>query len=278
MLEQRNLRIRPATDDKILTSWNALMVSAYVNAYKAVGKEHYLEGALRTARFIEINMFKDNGLLYRVYKDGKVTTEAFLDDYALLADAYISLYEVTFDLHWLHLGQLLTTFVWNHFGDGQNHLFFYTSDQAEHLIARKHEISDNVIPASNSVLAHALYKLGILLENSSYSQMAEKMIFKVRNNISGQGVYASNWAMLLGNLVYAPTEVAILGEHALTVNLEMQKRYLPGVLFAGGNYENLPLLKQRLISNKTAVYVCQNKTCNRPVFSANDALALIKQL
>jgi uncharacterized protein YyaL (SSP411 family) len=276
LLEQRNHRIRPDTDDKILTSWNALMLSGYVNAFKALGREHYLDGALRTARFLETNMIRENGHLYRVYKDGKVSTEGFLDDYALLADAFISLYEVTFDLHWLQLGQLLTAYAWNHFSDTGNNLFFYTSDQSGHLIARKHELSDNVIPSSNSVFANVLFKLGTLLENSLYSQTAGKMIFRMRSEIVAQGAYYSNWALLLGRLVYPEYEVAILGENALPVSLEMQKSYLPNALFAGGTSENLPLLQHRLIGNKTVIYVCQNKTCNHPVYSASDALALMK--
>ena len=275
LLDKRNQRIRPATDDKILTSWNALMLSAYTTAFKAFGEEQYLKGAIRTARFLEENMIKENGLLFRVYKDGKVSTEAFLDDYALLADAYINLYEVTFDLHWLNLSQLLTEHTWNHFADNENHLFFYTSDQAENLIARKHEISDNVIPASNSVLAHVLYKLGLMFENSEYSQMAEKMTFKIRNEITVQGAYYANWAMLLGKLTHPTYEVAILGENFLSVSHEMQKKYLPVSIFAGGINENLPILKQRLISNKTVIYVCQNKSCNLPVYSANEALEMM---
>ena len=276
LLNQRNSRTRPATDDKILTSWNALMISGYVNAYKAIGNEKHLNGAINTAYFLETNMIKEDGLLYRVYKDGKVSTEAFLDDYALLADAYISLYEVTFNLHWLQLSQLLTAYVWNHFMDAENQLFFYTSDLAENLIARKHEISDNVIPASNSVMAHVLYKLGILLENSDYSKMAAKMLFKIRNEIAQQGAYYANWAMLLGKMVYPTYEVAILGENAASIKIEMQKNYLPNTVFAGGTSEKLPLLQNRLIDNKTAIYVCHNNVCNSPVYLAKDALEFIK--
>ena len=276
LLKLRNLRIRPATDDKILTSWNAMMISGYVDAFKALGNKNYLEGALRTARFIEVNMLKENGLLYRVYNDGKVTTEAFLDDYALLADAYISLYEVTFDIHWLQLSQLLVAHVWNHFSDAANKLFFYTSSQSENLIARKQEISDNVIPASNSVLAHVLYKLGILLEKDDYVQTARKMVSKIRDQFTRQGVYFANWAMLLGKLIYPTFEVAILGENATQLNHEMQKTYLPSTIFAGGTIENLPLLQDRLIDNKTVIYVCQNKVCNLPVYSVDDAIKLIK--
>jgi hypothetical protein len=276
LLDQRNLRIRPTTDEKILTSWNAMMLSGYVNAYKAFGNERYLEGAIRTACFLETYMIRDDGLLFRVFKDTKVTIGAFLDDYALLAEAYISLYEVTFDLHWLSLSQLLTGYVLNHFIDTKRQLFYYTSDQAENLIARKHETSDNVIPASNSVFAHVLYKLGLLTDQSEYCRMAELMLLPFRDEIVRHGAYYANWAMLLGKMTSSIKEVAILGEDALAIALEIQKSYLPTTLLAGGTMENLPLLRNRLIDNQTAIYICEDKVCNLPVYSAKEALSLIR--
>ena len=276
LLENRNLRIRPGTDDKILTSWNALMLSGYVNAFKALGKAEYLEGALNTAHFLEKNMIADDGLLFRVFKDGKVSISGFLDDYALLAEALISLYEVTFDVHWLNLSQLLTAQMWNHFRDTEHNLFFYTSDLSEPLIARKHETSDNVIPGSNSILAHLLYKLGILTENREYSNMAMQMSLNFRNEIIQHGPYYANWAMLLGKLTYPSYEIAILGEKAPEQAGEIQLHYLPTSLFAGGLTENLPVLENRLINNQTVIYVCEEKVCNIPVYSAEHALTLLK--
>ena len=276
LLENRNLRIRPGTDDKILTSWNALMLSGYVNAFKALGKAEYLEGALNTAHFLEKNMIADDGLLFRVFKDGKVSISGFLDDYALLAEALISLYEVTFDIHWLNLSQLLTAQMWNHFRDTEHNLFFYTSDLSEPLIARKHETSDNVIPGSNSILAHLLYKLGILTENREYSNMAMQMSLNFRNEIIQHGPYYANWAMLLGKLTYPSYEIAILGEKAPEQAGEIQRHYLPTSLFAGGLTENLPVLENRLINNQTVIYVCEEKVCNIPVYSAEHALTLLK--
>ena len=277
LLKHRNSRIRPTTDDKILTSWNALMISAYVNAYKALGKESYLQGAIRTAQFVELNMLNENGLLYRVFKEGKVSIDAFLDDYALLAEACIGLYEITFDLHWLTRSQQLISYVMTHFDNSENNLFYYTSDQAENLIARKQDISDNVIPSSNSILANVFYKLGVLFENSDYTQTAEKMLLNVRNEIKQYGSYFANWAVLLGKFTHPVFELAILGEDALTFALEMQKNHLPTVIFAGGNEENLPLFKQRLIAGKTLIYVCKNKVCNLPVESVEEALLLLKK-
>ena len=275
LLEERNLRIRPATDDKILTCWNALMLSGYLNAFKALGKADYLEQALKTARFLEKYMISEDGLLYRVFKDGKVSIEGFLDDYTLLAEAFVTLYEVTFDIHWLNLSQHLTAQIWNHFQDAEHNLFFYTSDLSEPLIARKHETSDNVIPASNSVLAHLLSELGIITGNTEYTDMAVRMAQNFRTEIIQHGPYYANWAMLVGKLTHPDFEIAILGENALAVSHEIQSHYLPTATFAGGLTENLPVLMNRLIEKQTVIYVCQEKVCNLPVSIVDEVLALI---
>lgn len=275
LLKSRNLRVRPATDDKILTSWNALMITGYVNAYKALSESSYLAEAMKTARFLEAKMLNSEGILYRVYKDEKVTVEAFLDDYTLFAEACLNLYEVTFDLHWLSLSEQLIQQVWDHFRDSNNQLFYYTSDQSEELIARKHETSDNVIPASNSVAAHVLHRLGTLTEQIEYTQMALQMGLNLKNEILNHGAYYANWAMLLGQLTYPNIEVAILGQESLSIAQELQRNYLPNVHFAGGQSENLPILMHRLVKDSTLVYVCKDNVCNLPVSSVDKALALL---
>jgi len=276
LLDRRNLRIRPATDDKILTSWNALMLTGYVDAFKAFGKDSYREGALNTARFLEKYMVTAEGMTYRVFRDGKVSIGGFLDDYAMLAEALINLYEVTFDIHWLSLSRRITSYVWDHFRDEEHNLFFYTSDQSEQLIARKHETSDNVISSSNSVMAHVLYKLGQLTSNPEYAQMAVKMTQNFRNEIIRHGAYYANWGMLAGKLTYPAYEVAILGDKSVELGHQMQKSYLPTSIFAGGISENLPVLENRLVSDHTIIYVCQDKVCSLHVFTTGEALELIK--
>ncbi len=276
LLEHRNQRIRPATDDKILTSWNALMITGYVNAYKALGEPFYLIEALKTAQFLAERMVASSGILYRVFKDEKVTVEAFLDDYALFAEASLNLYEVTFDLKWLSLSEQLVTQIWDHFIDPPNHLFYYTSDQSEELIARKHETSDNVIPASNSVAAHVLNRLGTLTEQQQYIHMASQMGLNLKSEILNHGAYYANWAMLLGRLTYPKVEVAILGQESLSLAHELQHNYLPTACFAGGQQEDLPLLKHRLVQERTVVYVCKDQVCSLPVSSADMALGLLR--
>lgn len=271
LLLKRNKRIRPTTDDKILTAWNALMLTGYVDAYKASGNPAYRSTALRLAAFLEEKMLYE-GKLFRNYKDGKATVDAFLDDYALLANAYIHLYEVTFDFHWLQLSRQLTDYTLKHFTSPNSEMVFYTSDLSDNLIARKIDYADNVIPASNSVFAHVLHKLGILFENNAYTERAESMLQRLGEQVIPGGTYFANWALLAGKLLYPSCEVVVTGEDAANVAINIQKHYLPDVVIAGGNIENLPLLKDRISSMQTNIYVCRNKLCNLPVHTVEEAL------
>ncbi len=124
LLKERNKRIRPTRDDKILTSWNALMMQGYVDAYFATGNNEYLETALKNAAFLDKNMIGDGSRLWRNFMNGKASIDAFLDDYALLARAYIRLYEATFDIHWLQQARSITEYAITHFRDEQSGLFF----------------------------------------------------------------------------------------------------------------------------------------------------------
>lgn len=276
LLQKRTQRIRPSTDDKILTSWNALMMKGYINAYLALGDKAYLEPAIENARFLEKNMLKADGSLWRNYRDDKVGISAFLDDYALLADAYLQLYQATFDIHWLQLSQKLTDYAIAHFRNENSRMFYYTSDQSESLIARKMEITDNVIPASNSVMAKVLYKLGIYYPDSTYTSMAKTMLDHVQPKISQGGPYYANWVSLLGVIVYKPFEVAIMGEKAVSNNITFQKEYLPTSIFMGGETENLPLLDNKLVDGKTRIYVCKNRVCKLPADEVKKALKQIE--
>jgi len=278
LFEYRSKRIRPTTDDKILCSWNALMISAYVNAFKATANSHYLDGALQTSRFMERELLKSDGSLYRVFKDGKASIDAFLDDYALLAEAFTELYQVTFDIHWLQLAEQLTEYVLTHFSNEKQDMFYYTSDKAEGLVARKYEYSDNVIPASNSVFAHVLYRLGLLLEKTEYLTIAQKMLQQVLGDTIEHGAYYANWAQLLGRFVFSDIEIAVNGCNAVEKARELQRLYLPTTVVAGGILENLPLLKNRLVDGKTLIYICENKSCNLPTEDIDQAIELLNTL
>lgn len=270
----RSKRVRPATDTKIITSWNALMLTAYITAFKAFGNDSYLENALQLAGFIRSGLVKD-GILYRIFMDGQTSTEAFLDDYAYLAEALLSLYEVTFDIRHLQTAEHLVDFMLCHFSDEEQNLFYYASDLSENLIARKYDYTDNVMPASNSVAANMLLTLGRLTDNRNYQKRAEQMLRTIGTQYMQGGAYFANWAMLAGRLTYPSMEVVVTGNETLVTSRRIQQNYLPLVVFAGGNKENLPLLQGRTGNGKTSVYVCRNYTCNLPVHTAEEALQLI---
>jgi len=272
LFEFRSKRERPSTDNKILTSWNALMLKACVDAYTALGDEKFLVAAMKNAEFLEDNMMEENGFLYRNYMNNKASIPAFLDDYAALSDAFLNLYSITFNKKWLDYSKLLADYIIEHFSSDETAMFYYTSDDSENLIARTYEITDNVIPASNSILANVLFKLWHYLDNENYISSTEKMLYQVKDKISGSVPWYANWAMLAGMISYDPFEVAIMGDNYAEINKEMQKHYLPTCIFLGGNKENLPLLKNRLSKGKTMIYVCRNKTCKLPVQLVSEAM------
>lgn len=275
LFEERETRIRPSTDNKILTSWNSLMMKGYVDAYLALGDRDYLEVALKNAHFIETNMIREDGSLLRNYKDGKANINAFLDDYAHLAEAYIHLYQATFDVHWLNLAKKLTDYAIEHFMNEKQNMFYYTSDLSENLIARKMEIADNVIPSSNSVMANVLLKLGEYFYHKPYTTISRTMLNQVSNDSQQNGPYYSNWAILMGYVAYELYEVAITGDNAYGKNLQMQQNYLPTTMFMGGTEENLPLLENKVVEGETTIFVCQQKSCKIPVTEVEKALLMI---
>jgi len=276
LMAERKKRIRPSTDDKILCSWNALMITAYLDAYTAFGEEKYRKKALEAISFLEKKMLKKDNSLWRNYKDEKADIDAFLDDYALLANAYIKFYEVDLEKKWLDKALDLAEYSVDNFRDEKSGMFYYTSEESEQLIARKMELSDNVIPASNSVMAEVLYKLGHYYEKEDFLQYSRSMLGQMQDKIEQGGPYYANWAMLMGTMAYKPFEIAIMGEEAVEKNMQLQKHYQPISLFMGGKKEDLPLLEMKLVENNTYIYVCRNKTCELPVQESAKAIEQIK--
>ncbi len=278
MLDAREKRVRPGLDDKILTSWNALMISGYIEAYKALGDQEYLKTATKAAHFLLSRQMTGEFRLYRNYKDGKSAINGFLDDYALTIQALLALYEVTFDKQWLATGNRLAAYAIEHFYNEDNGMFNYTSDIDPPLVARKMELSDNVIPASNSAMARALHRLGEFYYNGSFVEMSIQMMKNMAPTIlSGkQPGFYSNWLQLMFDLVYPPYEVAIVGQDCKVLAKQMQEHYTSNAAFLGAEGESdLPLLKNKFVEGKTMIYVCQDKVCKLPVTEIQAALDLM---
>jgi len=276
LLSLRNKRPKPNVDDKILTSWNALMMDAYVDAYAAFGDEAYLKKALSISKFIEGKLTNPFGQVWRSFNQGKVSIDGFLDDYAFLAKAYVHLYQVTFDKEFLLLADKKVAYAIQNLYDARSGLFNYSTKASARNLIQKKEILNNVVPASNAVMAEVLMTLGTLLDKEDYSQKASKMIQTVAGSIVNLASNSPSWGNLVGLTAYHNYEVAIMGKDALKKNLELQKNYLPACIFLGGAEENLPLLENKSSGEITRIYVCTNKICKRPVEDVRDALLQIR--
>ena len=279
LLAIRKSRIRPSLDDKILTSWNGLAISGLISCYQALGDQKYLELGLENAHFLKQKLMDDNGQLFHSYKNDQAKIGGFLEDYAFVIEAFTSLFESTGDINWLNEAARLTEITLIRFYDAEKTIFSFTSSDQTDLIASTYEIHDNVIPASNSVMARNLFRLYLLLERPDYMQIARAMLSSVVGNMTGYPSGYSNWSQLVMDLTESHIEIAIAGPDSISLLKELQKRYLPHVVFCAGTEENdLPLLANRFDDGKTLIYICQNNSCQLPIETLEVAIELIGQL
>lgn len=277
LLSAREKRIRPGLDDKILTSWNALMITGYVDAYRVFQEPKFLQAALDGGNFLLEKTIDDQDRITRNYKEGKATINGFLDDYSFTIEAFIGLYEATFDEQWLLKARDLTRFVLEQFQDMETGMLFYTSSEDNPLIVRKKELSDNVIPSSNSVMAKNLIRLGNFFYDSEFSEAGKILINNIKPALMENPGYYTNWAMALIDLTYPIYEVAIVGPEFQKKRKSLDQNYLPNVMLMGGKDEgSLELLRNKLVEDETFIYVCFEKACKLPTPNVDQALALIE--
>lgn len=273
LMIERKKRISPLLDDKILCSWNALMITALSDAWKCSGNKEYRDKAISTAHFILREMLKGDGGLYHCFHSGKAYVDGFLEDYSFCIEAFTRLFSITGDELWLAYADKWATYVLHYFSDENDILFYFTSSKSEALIARKTELSDNVIPASNSVMARSLHELGGIMGKSEYTHRANRMIQTVYPHMEAYGAGYSNWGMLLLDLLEETKEVVVCGEDADTMALRILQDVPPHVrVYVCKAESDLPLFKNRFKTGQSLIYVCRNKSCNLPVQSPEEAL------
>ncbi len=277
--EERKKRKKPNLDDKVLTSWNALMIQGYIDAYKSFGNKDYLDSAIQNANFLVNNQITNNGSLYRNYKEGKSTINAYLEDYALVIQSFTSLYEVTFNEKWLQISKQLAEYLYVNFLDESTQMFYFTSKKDDNLIVKKHEIVDGVIPSSNSILANSLFKLGHYFSEAKYVKTSEQMLNNLKEDIEKYPANYSNWLNVMINYTRPFYEVVIAGKNAVKINKKLVHSYLPNIIIAGTTKENnsLPLLSYKYNEDETLVYVCVNGTCKLPQTEINKAIQTINK-
>ena len=276
LMKERDTRIRPGLDDKTLTSWNGLMLKGYVDAYLTFGEQHFLDVALENANFILKKQLRNDGGLNHSYKEGRSTINGYLEDYAFVIDAFLKLYEATFDDKWLKESDALMAYSLEHFYDHESRMFFFTSDEDPALIARKMEVNDNVIPASNSTMANNLFVLSHHYDRADYNEKAIQMLNNVIDKVDSYPAGYSNWLNLLINQVYPFYEVAIVGKDATHKSVELHSTYIPNMMLCGATKESkLPLLENRYSKGQTRIFVCENKVCQMPTEDTEKAIDLM---
>lgn len=273
LLEYRSKRVRPGLDHKQLTTWNALFMKGLVDAYRTFGNAHFLDLAEGIANFIEEHCCQNGRLLHQP-SDHNRTILGFLDDYAFTIESYIALYEATFEEKWLEKAKSYLEIAISQFFDDQEAIFYYSSSDAEVLIARKSEIMDNVIPASSSTIVRSLFKLGVLFDNSRYTEIADRVFANVFPHIKSYGSAYSNWAIQLLELHFGVWEIAITGDEGQAWRKELDQYYVPNKITLGGTKSSLPLLEHKNTVDARA-YLCQKKTCSLPQPSIENIIELI---
>jgi uncharacterized protein YyaL (SSP411 family) len=210
--KDRNQRIRPGLDNKRITGWNALLLTGFVNAYWANEDQKYLQSAIEIAEFFEKSLKHNNGL-WHTYNNGHGYIEAYLSDYAPAIQAYIDLYQATFEEKYLTQAYEWMEFVIDHFYDEKSGMFYLNSDQAEQLVSRPMELSDNVISSSNSMMARCLWKLGFYFDKPILKEMSEIMLQTVMKDMIQNGPFYAEWSILLWENIYPYYEIVFTAEN-----------------------------------------------------------------
>ena len=276
LLQKRKKRNAPELDNKVIVSWNALAIKAFINGYRATQKREFLRIALESAESLVSHQLQKDYRLNRIYSEGDSSVNGFLDDYAFLTDTLIQLYQVTFDAKWIDWAMKITEYVMKHFQSSNSNLFQYTSNLDESLIAPKMEIMDSVLPSSNAVMAKNLFILGQFFYSDAYINQARKMLGEVEPVIHRNPIYFGHWIDLMVWFVFPPYEISIVGRKAEEYKERFMHLYHPGIILAGGTHEgNIPILRNRFKLGQTQIYICQGRVCKKPFKNVDEALKMI---
>ncbi len=283
LLAEREKRVRPGLDYKIITGWNALMIKGLADANIAFNDKIFLDAAYSNIEFIKSNLSDVNGGLYHSCVDAENVAHqqkgyAFLDDYSLLIEAYISLYQADFNEAHLLEAKRLTEKVIELFEDDNTKLFYFTPTNGEALIARKMELQDNVISSSNAVMATNLFNLSRYFGKPEYEEQAMQMISGLQKEIVSATPWYSKWAQLFINSTHPFYEIVVSGDEAHVWVDEIRKNYRPDLLLAiATKGSKLSINEGRVSEGKTIAFVCKDKVCSLPIESPDETLELLSK-
>ena len=274
LFDEREKRIKPFRDEKVLTAWNGLMLATFAEAAAILQSDEYLQIARKNADFILENMQSD-GYLLRSWKDGQAKLNAYLEDYANFADGLTELFQVSGDVKYLIEAKRLADLLITEFWDEESGGFFFTANNHEELLVRNKDFQDNATPSGNSVAADVLLKLAKLTGEEKYERFAVTVLRLVSPQIRR---YPNGFGRALAALEFylsATKEIVIFGEKGNELEREIWTDYLPNkIVVLAESDENaalIPLLENRkAIDGKPTAYVCENFVCEKPITNSSE--------
>ncbi len=277
LLEIREQRVRPGLDDKRLTAWNALMISALADAGAVFGEPRYTDAAAAAAEFVLRDLRDDDGRLLRTYNQGRAHLRAYLEDHAFLLEALLTLYEATFDPRWFGEARALADTILERFADRERGGFFSTADDHEELIARRKDLEDTPLPSGGSAATFGLLRLARLTGEARYEDAALGHI-RLLHTIAAQHPTAFGHLLSAIDFLLADVrEVALVGDGREPLERVVRETFRPHVVLAGGPEDGVPLLEGRSpVDGRAAAYVCERFACLRPVTEPDELRALLE--
>lgn len=288
LFTEREKRVHPGKDDKILADWNGLMIAALAKGAQAFDEPAYSDAACRAANFILLRMRGKDGRLYHRYREGEPAVKAFLDDHAFLVWGLIELYEATFEVSYLRAALEVTDKMIGHFWDKEKHGLYFTADDAEELIFRKKEIYDGAVPSGNSVAMLNLLRLGKMTANAGFEEKAAQ-IGRAFSGTIWQAPMAYTQMMVALDFAFGSTsEVVIAGDAGAEDTKYMldalRREFIPGKVVILRSRDDLEIIglaeyarDLTSIEGRAAAYVCRNYSCRLPVTDAGKMMELLRR-
>ncbi len=269
LFERRAGRIRPGLDDKIITAWNGLMIAAFAEAARALDRDDYAIAATEAAEFCCTELWRDGGRLWRTWKDGRARFNAYLEDYACLAEGLLELYQTTFDERWFVAARDLSDAMLEHFQDPEGG-FFDTSNDHEQLVTRPKNVQDNATPSGGSMAVTVLGRMHALTGEARYLNAAERALTAVGPGATNYPTAFAQWFSAADFLAGQPVGVAVVGDGAQREDLlrVVRETYRPRSVVSAasdGDAAGIPLLQNRYpLDGQAAAYVCHGFVCKLP--------------
>lgn len=281
LLAQRNKRIRPGLDDKIILAWNAIAIKAIAKAAIVLQDEQYSQLATKAYQFLlsRFTLHQNSVAMQHTWKDGKAKYPAFLDDYACLIDASIHLYGLAFDTAYLYKARDLAQYVVEHFSDDSNTFFYYTPLQQDDIIVRKKECYDGATPSGNATMAGNLHTLGVIFDEEDWKIRSENMLRSMANTIIKYPGSFAVWASLFLQKIQGTAEIAVTGKGAVQCSKTIQSGYfIPNAILMATEKEDnsFPILKDKAATDFFQVFICKNYNCSLPVTKLQEVSTLLK--